>query len=235
MHIVFSKAYEKCLASFIDKLEGDDRPMDLTPSDFLKRSVEAVLKRFFRVVRSVKTSAAQESLGSPIKCATFLGKRFGQLGEELTDHPTMMRLEAVYRLREVRRVEAAAVVMAEPKKSDAKAVSEKGKVQWSDVSPEDEKKAGPRKTCTGLLGSQIGAVRKDGRPYSCGRGVARIGSKFPDPRPWTWNPDPTHQSTQHTPHSSDPTRYTSHSSVVSWLSITTSCIVDILALSCLSS
>jgi hypothetical protein len=61
------------------------------------------------------------------------------------------------------------VVRAEPKKSDAKAVSEKGKVQWSDVSPEDEKKAGPRKTCTGFLGSQIGAVRKVGRPYSCGR------------------------------------------------------------------
>jgi hypothetical protein len=170
LHIIFSNAYENCLASFIDKLEGDDRPMDLAPSDFLKYSVSSVMKRFFRVVRSVKTSATQESLKSPAKCATFLQGLFEKLGNDLTDHPTMMRLEAMYRLRVIRKLEAAAVVKTESKRIDIKPTAEKQTVKWNDVSPAVERKAGPHNTCSGFLGGQIGAVRKDGRPYSCNRG-----------------------------------------------------------------
>jgi hypothetical protein len=158
------------LGVFIDKLEGDDRPMDLAPSDFLKYSVGAILKRVFRVVRSAKTSATQDSLGSPIKCAAFLKALFDQLGNDLADHPTMIRFDAVYRLREISRSEVAAGVKSEGKRSDVKAVAEKSAVRWSDEAPVDEKKAGPRKSCSGFLGGQIGALRKDGRPYSCDRG-----------------------------------------------------------------
>ena len=170
LHIVFSNAYENCLASFIDKLEGDDRPMDLASSDFLKYSIGIILKRFFRIVRSVKTSATQESLGSPAKCANFLQGLFEKLGNDITHHPTMMRLDALYRLRVARKLEAAAAGKPESKKIDIKSAAEKPTVRWNDVSPADEKKAGPRKTCSGFFGGQIGAIRKDGRKFSCDRG-----------------------------------------------------------------
>jgi hypothetical protein len=66
LHIVFSDASEDYLEAIIDNLEGIYRPMELVSADFLKHMVEITIRRFFRVVRSVKTtSATQESLATP--------------------------------------------------------------------------------------------------------------------------------------------------------------------------
>ena len=57
LQIVFSDAFEDSLEVFIDNLEGIYRPMELVSADFLKRTMEITIRRFFRVVRSVKTLA----------------------------------------------------------------------------------------------------------------------------------------------------------------------------------
>jgi hypothetical protein len=57
MQTVFSDAYGKCFDVFIEKLEGAMRPMELVPSDLLKHSIEMTLRKVFRVIRSVKSTA----------------------------------------------------------------------------------------------------------------------------------------------------------------------------------
>ena len=67
LQVCFSDVFGKALDSFIDKLEGVCRPMELVPSDFLKHSIELSLRRFFREVSTVKGSAlpADLSLKTP--------------------------------------------------------------------------------------------------------------------------------------------------------------------------
>ena len=56
LQVCFSDAFAKMLDSFLDKLEGVIRPMELVPADFLLHSVELNLRRFFREVSTVKGS-----------------------------------------------------------------------------------------------------------------------------------------------------------------------------------
>jgi hypothetical protein len=100
MQIVFSDAYEKCLDDFIEKLEGALRPMELVPSGFLKYSVELTLRRVFRVIRSVKSSAIPElDVQGPEPCSKFYGQSFDKLAEDLSDHAIMTKQEAYYRVK----------------------------------------------------------------------------------------------------------------------------------------
>lgn len=163
MQIIFSDAFETCLEAFIDNLEGVYRPMELVAADFLRYSIESTLRRFFRVVRSVKTSDSQESLGSPEKCATFLTVSFDKLSSDLSNHQSMARQEASFRLKVARRND-----IASAKKSEI-CRSEKLSVKFGESIVEDKKIANQR-TCSGFFGSQLGAVRKDGRPYACNFG-----------------------------------------------------------------
>ena len=74
MLISFSKAFEGCLDAFIVDLEGSRRPLELVAADFLKYSVEFILKKFFRVVRSERASSMSDevSLKNPVECNLFL-------------------------------------------------------------------------------------------------------------------------------------------------------------------
>ena len=56
LEIVFSSEFHECLAGFIHDLEGTERPMELVASDFMLFSVESALRKFFRVIRSVRTT-----------------------------------------------------------------------------------------------------------------------------------------------------------------------------------
>ena len=59
-----------CLSVFIDKLEGVSRPMEVVAADFLRYSIEFTLRKFFRVVRSVKsTDFPEHSLQNPAERA----------------------------------------------------------------------------------------------------------------------------------------------------------------------
>jgi hypothetical protein len=98
----------------------------------------------------------------------FLAEFLDKVTEVLSVHPLMVKQEAHFRLQSARRGEAAAADQTESaKKEPAKA--EKQTVKFAGVSPE-AKKLSPQRTCSAYLGSQLGAVRKDGRPYSCNFG-----------------------------------------------------------------
>jgi hypothetical protein len=148
---VFSDAFENCLEAFIDNLEGIYRPMELVAADFLKHMVEITVRRFFRVVRSVKTSSTQQSLATPQKCADFLTASFDKVTEVLSDHPLMVKQEVHFRLQSARRGEAAVTDRAESVRSDT-AKTEKQPVKFAEVSPETKKRL-PQRTCSAYLGS----------------------------------------------------------------------------------
>jgi hypothetical protein len=84
--------------------------------------------------------------------------------EVLSDHPLMVKQEVHFRLQSARRGEVAVADRAESVRGDT-AKTEK----QTEVSPET-KKSMPQRTCSAYLGSQLGAIRKDGRPYSCNFG-----------------------------------------------------------------
>jgi hypothetical protein len=69
----------------MDHLEGAQRIMEAVPADFLKQSLELALRKFFRVVRLVNTSALVDmKLSTPQQCATYLAWIFERLAEDLS-------------------------------------------------------------------------------------------------------------------------------------------------------
>lgn len=88
------------------------------------------------------------------------------MAADLSNHASMARHDAFFRLRLARQIEAATVSRAEP----AAAKVDRPTVKFAETKSVD--KAGPAatKVCSGHLGKQLAAVRKDGRPYACGYG-----------------------------------------------------------------
>ena len=167
MHILFSDSFEKSLNIFIDHLEGEKRIMEVVPADFLRHSVELALRKFFRVVRSVKATAIVEmKVATPDQCATYLTWLFDRLAEDLSNHPLMVKQEAYYRCKLARRS-----ITSTAKKQNVQAEKAlKPAIKFAEDTKEPTKK--PSKTCAGHLGSQLGAVNKDGRPYACTYGAS---------------------------------------------------------------
>jgi hypothetical protein len=167
LHIVFSNSFGHALDEFIDHLEGAHRIMEVVPADFLKHSVELALRKFFRVVRSVKMSALVDmKVSSPEQCATYLSWLFERLAEDMAFHPKMVKMEAYYRCQMAR--SKALAYSQRPKEAAAKVTPEKT-VKF--VEKPLEEKSALSKPCAGHLGSQLGAVRHDGRPYKCIHGA----------------------------------------------------------------
>ena len=108
----------------------------------------------------MKTSDSQESLGTPEKCARFLTTAFDKMSADLSDHQSMAGQEAYFRLKMARRNDIASAEKSESGRSD------KPSVKFGETIV-DDKKIATQKTCSGILGSQLSAVRKDGRPYAC--------------------------------------------------------------------
>lgn len=167
MQVIFSNSFENSLAPFINHLEGAKRIMEVVPADFLKHSVELGLKKFFRVVRSVRSIAIKEmAVPNPERCAAYLTWIFERLAEDLSNHPKMVKQEAYYRCHTSRNKVWNGVV----KNGSRIGKAEKPSVKFTEKATED--KGAPSKPCAGYMGSQLGAVRHDGRPYQCIRGAA---------------------------------------------------------------
>jgi hypothetical protein len=81
LQVVFSDEFAECFKDFIEKLHGVTRPMFLVPADLLRYSVEMALRKFFRMVRSVKGSSLpdQLSLMSPALCVEYLKALFAKI------------------------------------------------------------------------------------------------------------------------------------------------------------
>jgi hypothetical protein len=171
LQIVFSDAFEKCFDPFIEKLEGAVRPMELVPSDLLKHSVELTVRKVFRVVRSVKSASMPLlDLEGPEKCAKFFTDSFEKTSSDLSDHAVMAKQDLFYRVKTARQSETPVGAKIEAAVAP-KTERSQGKPAVSFAEPKSgDGTAGATKVCSGHLGKQLAAVRKDGRPYACGFG-----------------------------------------------------------------
>lgn len=166
LQVCFSDVFARTLDSFIDKLEGVSRPMELVSSDFLLHSVELNLRRFFREVSTVKGSdlPAELSLRTPELCASYLSYLFDKLATDLSDHPSMVMRDAYFRIRAVRLLDLPIIKTPEKQKEVA---AKPEKAAAPSVTPSHDKKDAKARPCVGHLGHVLGAVTKDGRPYVC--------------------------------------------------------------------
>ena len=110
LQVVFSNEFAECFRQFIEKLHGVFRPLYLVPADLLRHSVEMTLRKFFRIVRSVKGSMLADdlSLKSPRLCAEYLTALFEKMSLSLSNFQTMQQHDAYFRFRVARRSEAEA-------------------------------------------------------------------------------------------------------------------------------
>ena len=144
---------------FILDLEGSQRPMELVAADFLLYSIEELLRKFFRVIRSERSSSSLEEVPvtTPHECAAYLVTLFSRLSVDLSDHVSRAVEEDYFRMRLICEASiAVAVKIPTPKKSPEK------------------KKDSTMRPCAGHLGKQLKAVFPDGRPYKCNFGKACI-------------------------------------------------------------
>ena len=173
----FSDIFGKALESFVDKLEGVCRPLELVPADFLKHSVELSLKRFFREVSTVRGSDLQAglSLKTPEQCAVFLTGLFDKLALDLSDYPVMVMRDAYFRLRS--RPSASSALEKAPAKKEGSGTKAE-RPATAAVTPSSNKKAVSSRPCVGHLAKELGAVQQEGGQLSAMRRASgkRVGS-----------------------------------------------------------
>jgi hypothetical protein len=136
LQIVFLDQFGKSLEELIDHLEGAQRIMEVVPADFLKHSVELALRKFFRVVSSVESSALVDMKVSTLEqCAIYLAWSYERLAEDLSYHPKMVKMEAYYRCQLARR--KALTGLQKPKDNATKVTPEKT-VKFAEKATEDK-------------------------------------------------------------------------------------------------
>ena len=99
LRVFYDAAYVGALGTFIDCLEGEDRPFDLAPSGFLLDAVEGVLTEFFRRLRS---SEKQPDLRGPEKCALALRGMFDGLVKDNDSRAKLTESVTAYDMHELR-------------------------------------------------------------------------------------------------------------------------------------
>jgi hypothetical protein len=167
LQVVFSDEFSDCFKDFVDKLHGVCRPMFLVPADLLRHSVEMALRKFFRMVRSVKGSSLpdQLSLKTPSLCASYLKSLFVKIAVSLSHFPTMQQHDSYFRFRRERRKEFEA--LSKPVERVAKAAMSTVKFQVTEKESIPSAPPPSTKPCSGYMGGLLGATKKDGRPYKC--------------------------------------------------------------------
>ncbi len=176
MQIVFSDCFENCLSAFIKDLEGANRPMELVSADFLKFSVEQVLRDFFRVVRSVKSTAISAgSVSKPTECSQYLSDRFLELATNLSTYSIRVVDEQFYRVK----LSRPSFVQPATERAKDKPAADKAVTRSKTASKEEQVKKVVPKICTGHMGGELGAVKSDGRPYACNYGKECIFRHLP--------------------------------------------------------
>jgi hypothetical protein len=167
LQVIFSDDFAECSRDFINKLHGVERPMVLVPADLLRYSVEMALRKFFRIVRSVKGSSLPDglSLRNPTLCVEYLKALFEKLATSLLDFPTMQQHDAYYRFRSAVRSETTAL----PKSVDkaVKPVTPTVKFEITEKVRSPSVPPPSTKPCAGHLGRLLKAVRRDGTVYKC--------------------------------------------------------------------
>ena len=78
--------------------------MELVAADFLLYSIEELLRKFFRVIRSERSSTSLEEVPvtTPEECAAYLGSLFSKLSVDLSDHVSRAVEEDYFLMRLIR-------------------------------------------------------------------------------------------------------------------------------------
>lgn len=162
LQVFLSGEFAGAIDPFILALEGEKRPLELVPADFLKYSVIVVLRKFFRVVRSERTTAANGNIArrNPTECSAYLAMLFEKASEDLADHPVRAIDEAYFRMRKA--LEETGIPAKPNHLADKKAHT----APPASLTPQKN----PRNPCAGYLGGTLKASKPDGQLYRCGLG-----------------------------------------------------------------
>ena len=136
--------------------------MELVPADYLKYAVELSLRKVFRIIRSVKSTSLEGfSVKTPELCATLFSTSFDALAEKLSDHQSMTKQEAYFRIKVARSAELAVINRAEatPPKVE-KSIMKFEAPKMERATPPAAAAAAAVKVCSGLtcpklMGAQI--------------------------------------------------------------------------------
>jgi hypothetical protein len=163
LQVIFSDEFTECFRGFIDKLHGVSRSMFLVPADLLRCSIEMALRKFFRMIRSVKGSSLPDhlSLRTPGLCVAHLKSLFEKIAESLSHFPTMQQHDSYFRFRRERRNE-----VETPSKSVEKAAKAVTPTVKFDILEKERQPSAPppsTKPCAGYMGGLLGAKNKNGR------------------------------------------------------------------------
>ena len=151
LQVLLSNDFEDSLELFIGHLQGKLRPLELVKSNLLRFTIEAVLRKFFSVVSTVRT--AKLTTGSEVRtaaeCAAYLRKLFDDLKDTLADHQSR-GIEESYFHRAL----------------GFNLTTTKAAIKEHKVDAAGKKKVSGR-PCSGFLGEQLKAKLLDGSPYKC--------------------------------------------------------------------
>ena len=145
--------------------------MFLVPVDLLRYSVEMALRKFFRMVCSVKGSSHpdQISLRTPGLCVAHLKSLFEKIADSLSHFPTMQQHDSYFRFRQERRNETET-----PSKSVEKAAKAVTPTVKFDILEKERQPTAPppsTKPCAGYIGGLLEAKNQNGRPCECDWGA----------------------------------------------------------------
>ena len=155
LQVLLSNEFEDSIEPFISHLQGKLRPLELVKSNLLRFTVEAVLRKFFNVVSTVRTSKLPgvAAVKTSAKCSAYLQSLFSDLKETLSDHQSR-GIEESYFHRAMGLNISSASVLSNESKPDL---------------PTKTKVTG--RPCSGFIGEQLKAKLADGSLYKCTYGA----------------------------------------------------------------
>ena len=161
LRVLLSNEFSEVMETFINDLQGTLRPLELVKANLLTYTVEGVIRKFFKVVRSERTGSSPViiKVKNPNECATYLQSLFHQLKDKLADHQTRGVEESYYNLRAGQNVSISRATFS----ITATSIKQE---------PGIKKKQSSR-PCTGFTGGQVKVKSKDGSPYKCAHGKVR--------------------------------------------------------------
>ena len=151
LQVLLSNDFEDSLEPFIAHLQGKLRPLELVKSNLLRFTVEAVLRKFFNVISTIRTPKLTTGfeVRTSAECAVYLRKLFDDLKETLADHQSRGIEESYFHRAVGLNITSVNVAISDPK-----------------LDLPGKKKVSGR-PCSGFLGEQLKAKLTDGSLYKC--------------------------------------------------------------------
>ena len=158
LQVLLSCDFAEALEPFILHLQGVERPLELVKANLLKYTVEAALRKFFKVLRSERTGSTliPNKVSTPGECSIYLQKLLNELKETLSNHQLRGVEESYFQLRAGLNISSAKIT--------TKVTSVKSEIK-SQTSIIGSKAA--TKACVGFIGGQLKANSTNGVPYKC--------------------------------------------------------------------